>query len=112
MVNAICQYGSFSRAAEELYIGQSSLSMAIQRIEAELGTPLFDRRQHPVRLTAAGEEYIRFYHQVRPLQNNMMTKIRDLAELKTGTVTLGGALFAFLYSAGDDCALYAAVSGH
>lgn len=97
MVNAICQYGSFSRAAEELYIGQSSLSMAIQRIEAELGTPLFDRRQHPVRLTAAGEEYIRFYHQVRPLQNNMMTKIRDLAELKTGTVTLGGTHYLLSY---------------
>ena len=97
MVNAICQYGSCSRAAEELYIGQSSLSMAIQRIEGELGTPLFDRRQHPVRLTAAGEEYMRFYHQVKPLQNNMMAKIKDLADLKTGTVTLGGTHYLLSY---------------
>lgn len=97
IVNAICQYGSFSRAAEELYIGQSSLSMAIQRIEGELGTPLFDRCQHPVRLTAAGEEYMRFYHQVRPLQNNMMAKIKDLAELKTGAVTLGGTHYLLSY---------------
>lgn len=97
MVNAICQYGSFSRAAEELYIGQSSLSMAIQRIEAELGMPIFDRRQHPARLTAAGEEYMRFYQQVKPLQNNMMAKIRDLAELKTGTVTLGGTHYLLSY---------------
>ena len=90
MVRTICEYGSFSRAAEELYIGQSSLSMAIQRIEAELGTPLFDRRQHPVRLTAAGEEYMRYYRQIMPLQNNMMARIKDLSDLKTGTITFGG----------------------
>ena len=36
MVYAIYRYGSFSKAADELYIGQSSLSMAIQRIENEL----------------------------------------------------------------------------
>ena len=45
LVYAIYRYGSFSRAAEELYISQSSLSMAIQRIEAEVGTALIDRRQ-------------------------------------------------------------------
>ena len=97
MVRAICEYGSFSRAAEELYIGQSSLSMAIQRIEAELGMPLFDRRQHPVRLTAAGEEYMQYYRQIMPLQNNMMAKIKDLSDLKTGTVTFGGTHYLLSY---------------
>lgn len=97
MVNAICEYGSFSRAAEELYISQSSLSMAIQRIEAELGTPLFDRRKHPVHLTAAGEEYVRFYRQIKPIKNDMMQKIKDLSDLKTGTVTLGGTHYLLSY---------------
>ena len=60
LVYAIYQYGSFSKAADELFISQSSLSMSIQKIENEIGVPLFDRRQHPIKLTQAGSELIRF----------------------------------------------------
>ena len=97
MVYAIYQYGSFSKAAEELYIGQSSLSMAIQRIENELGMPLFDRRHHPIQLTAAGKAYIQYYHQVKPAEENMLAYIRDLKELKTGTFTIGGTHYLLSY---------------
>ena len=97
MVYAIYQYGSFSRAAEELYIGQSSLSMAIQRIENELGTPLFDRRKHPIRLTEAGEEYIRYYHRVKPAEEDLLSKIRDLSGLRAGRLVLGGTHYLLSY---------------
>lgn len=97
LVYAIYQYGSFSKAAEELYIGQSSLSMAIQRIENELGMPLFDRRRHPIGLTEAGQEYIRYYRQVKPAQENMLARIRDLKELRTGRLTLGGSNYLLSY---------------
>lgn len=90
MVYAIYQYGSFSKAAEELYIGQSSLSMAIQRIENDLGMQLFDRKHHPIRLTEAGEEYIRYYHMVKPAEERMLSRIRDLSGLSTGKFALGG----------------------
>ena len=71
LVYAIYRYGSFSKAADELFISQSSLSMAIQRIETEIGVPLFDRRQHPVKLTQAGQELIRYYQEIKPRKTDM-----------------------------------------
>ena len=97
MVYAIYQYGSFSRAAEELFIGQSSLSMAIQRIENELGMPLFDRKHHPIQLTAAGKAYIQYYHKVKPAEENMLAYLRDLNDPKTGTFTIGGTHYLLSY---------------
>lgn len=97
LVYAIFQYGSFSRAAEELYISQSSLSTAIQSIENEVGAPLFDRRQHPVRLTPAGEEFIRYYLAAKPLESDMLARIQDLAELRGGRLALGGTHYLLSY---------------
>ncbi len=45
---------SFTKAAERLYITQSSLSKRIARLEKELGTELFSRNRHTVSLTPAG----------------------------------------------------------
>ena len=50
--------GNFSRAAAKLFISQPALSMAIQKTEASIGMPLFDRSTRPMRLTPAGEIYI------------------------------------------------------
>lgn len=97
LVYAVYQYGSFTKAAEELYIGQSSLSMAIQRIEGELGVPLFDRRQHPIRLTQAGEEVIRFYREMKPLQTKMQARVQDIAELRRGSLAIGGTHYLLSY---------------
>lgn len=97
LVYAIYRYGSFSRAAEELYISQSSLSTAIQNIEAELGTPLFDRRQHPIQLTAAGQEFLRYYRAAKPLKEDMLAHIRDIAALRGGSFALGGTHYLLSY---------------
>jgi DNA-binding transcriptional LysR family regulator len=40
---ALAQEGSFSRAAERMRVAQPSLSQQIQKLEAEVGQPLFDR---------------------------------------------------------------------
>ena len=50
----VAQCGSFSRAAETLYVSQPSLSRYISTLEKRLGTTLFDRGTTPVQLTAAG----------------------------------------------------------
>jgi DNA-binding transcriptional LysR family regulator len=52
---ALEQMGSFTRAAETLGLGQSTISQHIQRLETSLGRRLVARDTHRVRLTADGE---------------------------------------------------------
>ncbi|MDA8344489.1 MAG: LysR family transcriptional regulator [Thermaerobacter sp.] len=50
--------GSFRRAAALRYLSQATVTQQIQRLEAELGTPLFDRSGRAVRLSAAGSAFL------------------------------------------------------
>jgi DNA-binding transcriptional LysR family regulator len=51
---AVAEAGTFTRAAERLFIAQPTLSQQIGRLEQIVGTPLLYRRRDGVRLTAAG----------------------------------------------------------
>jgi DNA-binding transcriptional LysR family regulator len=53
--NAVVQEGSFSRAAQRLYLTQPAVSQHIQSLESSLGTRLFKRGRRGVQLTPAGE---------------------------------------------------------
>ena len=55
IVCAVARLGSFSKAAEELYISQPALSQYIQRAESELGYPLFVREKGSCTPTQAGK---------------------------------------------------------
>ncbi|MFE7298619.1 LysR family transcriptional regulator [Streptomyces sp. NPDC057579] len=55
----VARYEHVSRAAEELRVAQPSLSRAIARLEAEVGTPLFDRRGRRIRLNQYGMTFLR-----------------------------------------------------
>src|ERR671917_1037024 len=48
----------FGRAAEQLNIGQPTLTELVQRLERELGTPLLRRSTRPIHLTEAGSEFL------------------------------------------------------
>ena len=54
----IAECGSFSAAAERLYIAQSALSRQIKELEQHLGTPLFERTARLPRLTLAGQAFL------------------------------------------------------
>jgi hypothetical protein len=51
---AVADAGSFTHAAERMFIAQPTLSQQIRRLEQIVGTPLLQRRREGVRLTAAG----------------------------------------------------------
>lgn len=54
----IADSGSFTAAAQRLYIAQSALSRQIKELEQQLGTALFERTARQPRLTAAGEVFL------------------------------------------------------
>ena len=60
----IAELHSFSRTARQLGYSQSAVSSQIAQLEAELGTPLFDRVGKTVRLTDAGQTFLGY---ARPL---------------------------------------------
>jgi DNA-binding transcriptional LysR family regulator len=55
---AVARHGSFTRAAEQLWITQSALSQQVRRLEAELGVALLRRTPRGAELTPAGEELL------------------------------------------------------
>lgn len=59
---AVAQTASFTRAAEGLGTSKSNVGKAVQRLEARLGTRLFQRTTRAVRLTEDGETYMKAAH--------------------------------------------------
>jgi DNA-binding transcriptional LysR family regulator len=51
---AVVEAGTFTHAAERMFVTQPTLSQQIRRLEEMIGTPLLDRRRDGVRLTDAG----------------------------------------------------------
>lgn len=55
---AVAEVCHFGRAAEHLHISQSTLSMAVRKLEEELGVLLFERSKSGIRITSMGEQII------------------------------------------------------
>ena len=55
---AIARLGSFTRAAEEIFVTQAGLSLMLKDFETQVGARLFDRTTRSVRLTPAGESLL------------------------------------------------------
>jgi LysR family hydrogen peroxide-inducible transcriptional activator len=57
-VVAVARERHFGRAAEACFVSQPTLSVAIKKLEDELGVPIFERRSNEVTLTPAGERIV------------------------------------------------------
>lgn len=88
-VKTIAEEKSISKAAKKLYIAQPSLSQAVQKLEEQLGTPLFNRTTSGLSLTYAGERYYHMATQILKMYENFEIEISDINNLKTGRIHLG-----------------------
>jgi DNA-binding transcriptional LysR family regulator len=61
---AVADHRNFTRAAQELFVSQPSLSKQVAALERSLGTPLFRREHDGVRLTQAGEALLPFARRI------------------------------------------------
>lgn len=86
---------SFSKAAQNLYISQPSLSARIKKIEDRIGAPLFDRSTSPLKLTDIGKVYIEAAEEIFQIEQRVENYINSLTTLKAGQLSVGASnLFA------------------
>jgi LysR family cyn operon transcriptional activator len=87
-LRAVAEHHSFTRAAEALYVSQPTLSQQIKLLEESLNVQLLDRSGRTVRLTDAGEVYLR--HARRALHELDAGKraLHDLQDLSRGSLRL------------------------
>lgn len=86
-VLAIAGRRNMTKAAEDLFVSQSSLSQYISRLEQELGTPLFFRNKSDLSLTPAGELYVEAARKVIKIQKELYQNIDSLN--RRGHITVG-----------------------
>jgi DNA-binding transcriptional LysR family regulator len=87
-LDQIVRSGSIRQAAEELNVASSAVSRQLLDLEAELGTPLFERLPRGLRLTAAGETLIVHVRQTLKEFDATQQRMRDLRGLQAGSVAI------------------------
>ena len=83
----VAERGNFTRAAEDLMISQPALSRSIQKLEDELGQPVFERKTRSVSLTEAGVLLESRAQQVLAILEDTKAEITDDGE--SGRVRIG-----------------------
>ena len=91
--------GSFTKAAEGLYITPTAVMKQINALEAELAVTLFERTNHGLRLTPAGESFLRDARYLLEYADRAVQKAREIDEgenrrsIRIGTSVMTPAKF-------------------
>jgi LysR family transcriptional regulator, hydrogen peroxide-inducible genes activator len=83
----IAETKSFTRAAELLFVSQPALSRSVQKLEEELGVPLFVRKSRVVELSDSGSKFKIRAEQILTLVDDTKAQLTD--DGKTGRVRIG-----------------------
>jgi len=86
---AVAESLNFRRAAERLHMAQPPLSVAMRKLEEELGAQLFERQARGVALTAAGSEVLRLARQCLGTAQALKAAAQSAAGGETGLLRVG-----------------------
>ena len=84
---AVSEYGTLSSAADAMHLSQPALTRSLQRLEAELGVSLFDRKRNRVVLNGIGELAVTRARGVLDSVNEMAAELR-IHEVQLSTITI------------------------
>ncbi|MGB3312987.1 MAG: LysR substrate-binding domain-containing protein [Albidovulum sp.] len=93
--HAAVRHGTLTGAARELNVSQPAISRRIAQLEADLGTPLFDRSRKPVQMTEAGREMMAALRAGFDLIEVATDRIRRAAKGRVVTVSGPSGFVAF-----------------
>ena len=91
---------SFSRAAERLLRTQPAVSLAVQRLEAELGEKLIDRSAKELLLTDAGRIVLEYARRFESLRQELENSLAELRDNSSGRLVIGANESSTLYLLG------------
>lgn len=86
---AVAKKLHFGRAAEKCFVSQPTLSVAVKKIEEELGIALFERHQHEVSITPIGEAIIKQAELILNETNNLKEIAKQNKDELKGDLKLG-----------------------
>ena len=89
VLRTAARLGSFTRAAEALYIGQPAVSQHVAALERALGVPLVYRAGRGVRLTEAGLLVVDYAERIGRLIEQLQAGLDGLKGLTTGRLVIG-----------------------
>lgn len=88
-IYTVYKLGSFSAAAESLFVTQPCLSAMVKKTEEQLGVPIFDRKAKPLCLTEYGERYISYIENLQAMESELEQYLNDVRGLRTGKLNVG-----------------------
>ncbi len=89
--------GSFTSAAQKLFISQPCLSAAIKQLENDLGAPLFERRIGSVVPTELGLSYIHTAERIISLEEDFARHLKEQRDILCGNLRIGGSNYVSSY---------------
>lgn len=95
----VAECGSFTKAAEDLYITPTAVMKQINALEKQLGAILFDRTNHGLRLTKAGESFLQDARYILEYFERAERKVREIHDgenrrsIRIGTSVMTPAKF-------------------
>lgn len=94
---AIAEEKSISRAADRLFVAQSTLSQFLKNYESDLGIALFIRTPSGIRPTDAGRLYINHAYKILCAYRQVTNEMCDIQEMKRGKILFGLSTFRGTY---------------
>ncbi|NRH28850.1 LysR family transcriptional regulator [Pseudomonas sp. MS19] len=86
---AVAETGSISAAAQAVFISQSTLTLAIQKLEEEIGVSLFNRHAKGMSLTHQGHQFLRQAHLILATVDNAKRSLQQSTDTVAGSLTIG-----------------------
>ncbi len=87
--NAVFKYNSFTKAAEKLHVTQPTITVAVQKLENELGVSLFERRKKQLVITSIGKIIQKRVKNILDEVDNLKTEVEEYKSTKTEVIRLG-----------------------
>src|ERR1700689_1044267 len=85
---AVVEERSFTRAAERVFRTEGAVSVAIRKLEEEIGVPLLVRDSHDCLLTEAGEELLEYARRMIVLRDRLTRSMDGFRNLSAGRVRI------------------------